>query len=137
MYALVTDAPISFPHLFLRSLNKVHRSSSTVHTLFHPVFIHRILLFLGLDDFPASEPIHIVAPIGATFLRQRAAHMRESSKCPRVEPSSFTPPSPSSISTTSSEASADPIGSAAAAVVPPSTSDDFDIHRMLETVMTI
>ena len=63
-------------------MNEVYRSSSVAHALFHPVFIHRILLFLGLDDFPASEPVHIVAPIGATFLRQRAAHRRESSKCP-------------------------------------------------------
>ena len=72
LYALVMDAPISFSHLFLHSLNEVHRSSSIVHALFHPVFIHRIFLFLGLDDFPASEPVHIIAPIGATFLRQRA-----------------------------------------------------------------
>ena len=71
LYTLVTDAPISFPHLFLHSLNKVHRSSSTAHALFHPVFIHRILLFLGLDDFLAFEPVHIIAPIDATFLRQR------------------------------------------------------------------
>ena len=77
LYALVTDAPISFPHLFLRSVNEVYRSSSIAHALFHPVFIHRILLFLGFDDFPASEPVHIVASIGATFLRQRVAHMRE------------------------------------------------------------
>ena len=69
LYALVIDAPISFPHLFLRSLNEVHRSSSTAHALFHHVFIHRILWFLGLDDFLASEPVHIVAPINATFLR--------------------------------------------------------------------
>ena len=72
LYALVMDAPISFPHLFLRSLNEVHRSSSTAHALFHPVFIHRILLCLGFDDFPTSEPVHIIAPIDATFLRQRA-----------------------------------------------------------------
>ena len=64
LYALVTNAPISFPHLFLRSLNEVHRSSSTAHALFHPVLIHRLLLFLGLDDFPTSELVHIVAPIG-------------------------------------------------------------------------
>ena len=69
LYALVTDASISFPHLFLCSLNEVHRISSTVHAFFHPVFIHRILLFLGLDDFPASEPVHIIVPISATFLR--------------------------------------------------------------------
>ena len=27
------------------------------------------------------EPVHIVAPIGVTFLRQRATQMRASSKC--------------------------------------------------------
>ena len=69
LYALVTDAPISFPHLFLRFLNEVHRSSSTAYAIFHLVFIHRILLFLGLDDFPTSKLVHIIAPIGATFLR--------------------------------------------------------------------
>ena len=81
---MVTDAPISFPHLFLRSVNEVYRRSSVAHAFFHPIFIHRILLFLWLDDFPAFEPVHIVAPIGATFLRQMAAYMRESSKRPRV-----------------------------------------------------
>ena len=133
MYALVINAPISFPHLFLRSLNEVHRSSSTAHALFHPVFIHRILLILGLDDFPASMPIHIVASVGATFLKQRVAHMRESSKRPRVGPSGTAPP-PSSTGTTFGEASADPVS---VAVPPPSTSDEFDIRRTLETVMTI
>ena len=96
----------------------------------------RILLFLGLDDFLASEPVHMVAPIGATFLRQRVAHLRESSKRPKVKPSGIAPP-PSSTGTTSSEASADHVGVATADVPPPSTSDDFDIHRTLETVMTV
>ena len=73
LYALVTDALMSFPTLFIRSLVEVHRSSAKSHDLFFPIFIHRILLDLGLEDFPASEPIHIIAPIGATFLRQRAA----------------------------------------------------------------
>ena len=91
LYALVTNAPIIFPHLFLCSLNEVHKSSSTAYALFHPVFIDRILLFLGLDDFPASEPIHIIAPIGATFLRQRVVHIRGSSKHSRVEPSGTVP----------------------------------------------
>ena len=100
------------------------------YAFFHPIFVHRILLFLGLDDFPASEPVHVIAPIGASFLRQRAAYLRESSKCPRVEPSGTTPPS-SSTSTTSNEAFV------AAAVPPPSISDDFDIRRTLETVMTV
>ena len=68
---LVTDAPISFPHLFIHSLIEVHRSSSTTHALFFPVFIHRILLHLGLDEFTASEPVHIITLIGATFLGRR------------------------------------------------------------------
>ena len=73
MYAVVSDTPMSFPHLFIRSLIEVHRSSSTAHALFFLVFIHWILFHLSLDEFPTSEPIHIIAPIGATFLRQWAA----------------------------------------------------------------
>ena len=42
LYAFVSGASISFPHLFLRSLNKVHRSSAVGHALIHPIFIHRI-----------------------------------------------------------------------------------------------
>ena len=66
---LVSGASISFPHLFLRSLNEVHRSSVVRHALIHPIFIHRIFLYLGLDGFPSGEPVHVIAPIGATFLR--------------------------------------------------------------------
>ena len=73
LYALITDDPISFPTLFISSLVEVHRSSAKSHGLFFPVFIHKILLALGLDDFPASELVHIIAPIGATFFWQRAA----------------------------------------------------------------
>ena len=68
LYAFVSSASIRFPHLFLRSLNEVHRSSAVAHALIHPIFIHRIFLFLGLDDFPTSEPIDVIAPKGATFL---------------------------------------------------------------------
>ena len=125
LFALVTDAPMSFLHLFIRSLIEVHRSSSVAHALFFPIFIHRILLHLGLDEFPASELVHIIAPIGATFLRQRAAQMRASSKRLRVEPSSVAPPPPSSVGATSVEASVD--AAAATAVPPPSTSDDSNI----------
>ena len=69
LYALISGVSISFPYLFLRSLNEVHRSSAVTYVLIHPIFIHRILLFLGLDDFPTDEPVHLIAPIGATFLR--------------------------------------------------------------------
>ena len=83
LYTFMSSASISFPHLFLRSLNEVHRSSVVGHTLILPIFIHRILLFLGLADFPSGEPVHVVAPLGATFLRQRATHLRVDPSCPR------------------------------------------------------
>ena len=86
---------MSFPHLFIRSFVEVHRSSSSAHALFFSVFIHRILLHLGLDVFLAFEPVHVIAPKGATFLWQRAAQMRASSKRPRVESSlGIVPPPP-------------------------------------------
>ena len=69
LYAFMFGASISFPYLFLRSLNEVHRSYAIGHALIHPIFIHRILLFFGLADFPSGEPVHVVAPLGATFLR--------------------------------------------------------------------
>ena len=142
LYAFVTDAPISFPHIFIRSLIEVHRSSSIAHTLFFPVFIHWILLHLGLVEFSASELVHIITPIGATFLRQMAAQLRVSSKRPRVETSGVAPPPPPpppfSRGDTTTEEPVDPAADAVAAdVPPPSTLDDSDIQRMLETVMTI
>ena len=69
LFAFASGASISFPHLFLRSLNEVHRSSVVGHALIHLIFIHRILLFLGPDGFPSGDPVHVIAPIGATFLR--------------------------------------------------------------------
>ena len=69
LYAFMFGASISFPYLFLRSLNEVHRSYAVGHALIHPIFIHRILFFLGLADFPSGESVHVVAPLGATFLR--------------------------------------------------------------------
>ena len=90
-------ASISFSHLFLHSLNEVHRSSVIGHALIHPIFIHRILLFLGLAYFPAGEPVHVVGPLGATFLRQRAPHLRADPSGPRGASSSGVPPPPSKI----------------------------------------
>ena len=62
---------MSFPTLIIHSFVEVHRSSAKSHDLFLSIFIHKILLDLGLEDFPASEPVHIIAPIGSTFLRQK------------------------------------------------------------------
>ena len=113
---------------------EVHRSSSIAHSLFFPVFIHRILLHLELDEFPASEPVHIIASIGATFLRQRDAQMRASSKRPHVESSSSVVSHPPSSGDLTVEEFVDP---AAAVDPPPSTSSDSSIRNMLDTVMTV
>ena len=132
LYAFMSGTSISFPHLFLRSLDEVHRSSAIEHALIYPIFIHRILLFLGLADFPASEHIHVVGPLGATFLRQRAAHLRADPSVSRGASSSGVPPPPSSTGATETS------GAAAATDVPPSTtSDDSDIRRTLDHVLTI
>ena len=123
--SFVSGVSISFPLLFFRSLNEVHRSSIVGHALIHPIFIHRILLFLGLDGFPSSEPVHVVAPIGATFLQQRAAHLRVAPSRPKGVSSGAVPPSPSSTSADDAETSGAAV--ADADVPPPTTSDDSDI----------
>ena len=106
-------------------MKEVHRSSAIAHALIHPIFIHRILLFLGLVDFLAGELIHVIAPIDATFLRQRAAHLRVGSTCPRGLSSGSVPPPPSSIGADIVVASG---AVAIDADVPPlTTSDDSDI----------
>ena len=135
LYAFMSGASISFPHLFLHFLNEVHRSSVVEHALIHPIFIYRILLFLGLADFPSSEPVHIVAPIGATFLRQRAAHLRVDPSRPRGASSGVVPPPSSSTSADTVEAS----GAATidTDVPPPTTLDDLDIRRTSDHVLTV
>ena len=92
-------------------------------------------LFLGLDDFPSGEPVHVVVPIGATFLRQRAVHLRVDSTHPRGASFGVVPPPPSSTGADAAEA----FGAGAAdADVPPSTiSDDSDIRRTLDHVLTV
>ena len=135
LYSFMSGASISFPHFFLRSLNKVHRSSAIGHALIHPIFIHRILLFLALADFPSSESVHVVAPIGATFLRQRAAHLRVDPSGPRGASSGDVPPPSSSTGVDAVETS----GATAtdADVPPPTTSDDLDIRYTLDHVLTV
>ena len=136
LYAFASRASINFSYLFLHSLNEVHRSSAVGHALIHPIFIHRILLYLGLNGFPSGEPVHVIAPIGATFLRQRAAQLRVAPPRTRGASSSSVPPPPSSTGTAAAETS----GAAAAAeadVPPPTASDDSDIRCMLDHVLTV
>ena len=130
LYVFMSSASISFPHLFLCSLNEVYRSSAVGHALIHSIFIHRIFLFLGLDDFPSGEPIHVVAPIGATFLRQMAAHLRVDPLRSRGASSGVVPPPPSSIGVDTAEASG--------AVAVDAVAVDADgCSRTLDHVLTI
>ena len=136
LYAFMSGTSISFPHLFLRSLNEVHRSFVVRHALIYPIFIHRILLFLGLADFPFGEPVHVVAPIGATSLRQSATHLRVDPSRPRGASSGVVPPPSSSTGADTTEASS-AAAAADAYVPPPTTSDDLDIQRTLDHVLTV
>ena len=92
-------------------------------------------MFLGLVDFPVGEPVHVIAPIGATFLRQRAAHLRVGSMRSRCVSSGAVPPPPSSIGADTTEV----FGAVAADadVPPPTTLDDSDIRRTLDHVLTV
>ena len=104
------------------------------HALIHPIFIHRIFLFSGLDGFLSGEPVHVVAPIGATFLQQRAAHLRVAPSRPRGASSSGVPPPPSSTGVDVAETS----GATANDDVPPlTTSNDLDIRCTLDHVLTV
>ena len=82
-------------------------------------------MFLGLADFPASEPVHVIAPIGDTFLRQRAAHLRVGPMRLRSASSGVGSPPPSSTGVDTAKV----FGAAAADadVPPPTTSNDSDI----------
>ena len=88
-----------------------------------------------LDDFPAGEPVHLIAPIGATFLRQRATHLRVGPSRPRGAPTSVVPPHPSSTGADAAEAS--DAATADANVPPPTALDDSDIRRTLDHVLTV
>ena len=89
-------------------------------------------MFLGLVDFPASELVHVVGPLGATFLRQRAAHLRADPSVSRGASSSSVPFPPSSTG------AAETFGASAATDVPPPTTlDDSDIQRTLDHVLTV
>ena len=69
LYAFVTDGSMCFPSIFIQTIVDVSRSTSKSQKLFFLMFIFRILRFLWLSEFPPLELVHIIAPIGATYLR--------------------------------------------------------------------
>ena len=92
------------------------------------------MLDLGLEDFPTSEPVHIIAPISATFLMQRAAQLKASSKCSRVKFSTSDASRPPTSGDPIAEEYVDPT----VAVDPPPTSlSESSLRSMLDTVMIV
>ena len=89
---------------------------------------------LGLEDFPVFKPVYIITLIGVTFLRQRAAQLKASSKYPRVESSIGDASSPPPLGDPTTEEYVDPI----TAMDPtPSSSSDLSLWSMLDTIMTV
>ena len=103
-----------------------------------------MLNFLGLEDFPALELVHIIAPIRATFLRQRQAQMKsvelstETSKRQRGEASTVA--SASSDQPTTEEVHMDPTVVMDPAgdddTVDPTVTSPLLLCAMMETFMT-
>ena len=87
-----------------------------------------------LEDFLASEPVHIIAPIGATFLRQRAAQLKASSKHPRIESFIGDASRPLTSSDPTAEEYVDPT---TAVDPPPSSSSNSSLRSMLDIVMIV
>ena len=69
LYAFIRDGSMCFPSLLIQTIVEIYRSKSKTQKLFFPVFIFKVLNSLRLEDFLALELVHIIAPLGATFLR--------------------------------------------------------------------
>ena len=76
LYALIIDGSMCFPSMFIQTIVDVYRSKSKGQKLFFPLFIFRILRYLEMFEFPSLELVHIMAPIGTTYARQRQAQMK-------------------------------------------------------------
>ena len=79
--------------------------------------------------------VYVIDSISATFLRQRAAHLRVGFTRPRGGSFGVVPPPPSSIGADTAEASG--AAAADADVPPPNILNDSDIRRTLDHVLTI
>ena len=123
-----------FPFLFIQTIVDISRSKSKGQKRFLPMYIYGILRFLGLFEFPPLELIHITAPIGATFLRQRQTQIKSvipstgTSKRSRGEASTTAPAS--GVIT----AAVDPFGGAED--VDPMVTPPLSLCGMMQSFMT-
>ena len=77
----------------------------------------------------------MLLPLGATFLGQKATHLKVDPLGPRGTSSGDVPPPPSSTGVDAAETS--DAAAADADVPPPTTLDDSDIQRTLDHILTI
>ena len=73
-----------FPSMFIQIIVDIYRSKSKDQKLFFPLFIFQILRFLELSKFPSLELVHIMDPIGTTYLRQRQVQVRSAEPSTRM-----------------------------------------------------
>ena len=76
LYALIIDGSICFPSLSIQTTVEVHRNKSRKHCLLFLIFISRILAYLELEDFPSSNYVHLIEPIGSSFLKEWNAQQK-------------------------------------------------------------
>ena len=55
LYAFVTDGSMCFPSMFIKTIVDISRSKGKSQKFFFPMFIFRILRFLGLSEFPPLD----------------------------------------------------------------------------------
>ena len=65
-YAFTTDGSMCFLSMFIQTIVDICRSKSKSQKLFFPMFIFRILRFLGVFEFPPLELVYVTTPIRAT-----------------------------------------------------------------------
>jgi len=75
-YALETGASMCICSLFIQTIVAVNRNTSKKQDLFFPVSILKILEHLVFVCTSSSKLDHQIAPIGATFLKQRKLKRR-------------------------------------------------------------
>ena len=115
LYALINDGSMCFPTMFIQTIVEGQK-------LFFPLFIFRILRYLEMSKFPSPELVHIMAPIGIAYLRQRQTQMKS------AEPSTGTSKRPRGDASTTSGAM---LAAEETYVDPTAAVDLLDILRML------
>ena len=121
---------LCFPSLFIQTIVDIYKSKSKAQKLFFPVYIYKVLNFLGISNFPPLELVHIIAPIGVIFLRQRQAQMKS------AEPSTGTSKRPRGEASTAALASGDIPTAKEVHVDPIATMDPFSDDDVVDPTVT-